>query len=316
MTTTAKQSRRSHRPWRVLLALLGVAALVGAACGDDDADDDADDAAADGPTIIVGAQDFPESQVLAEIYAQALQDNDFDAQVQDVGGFRPILFEAFDSGDVNLAPEYLGSELNFLEEGAATSDVDESLATLEPLLADRGLAAFEPAQAQNSNVFVVTRETSEELGLTTLSDLGEHADDLALGAPPDCEENPFCIPFLQEEYGVDLSAGFVPLDVGLIPESLAEGAVDVGIFFTTDPPLADENLVPLEDDRGAFAAENILPVGSQELVDAYGDDLADVLNAVSAELTTDTLIELNTRVIVDREDADVVAADWLADQDM
>jgi osmoprotectant transport system substrate-binding protein len=314
MTTTAKQSWRPRRPWRALLALLGVVALVGAACGDDD--DDGDGAAAEGPTIIVGAQDFPESQILAEIYAQALQNNGFDAQVQDIGGFRDLLFAAFESGDVNLAPEYLASELNFLEEGAATSDTEESLAALQPLLEDMGLVAFEPAEAQNVNVFVVTRATADELGLTTLSDLADHADDLSLGAPADCEENPFCIPFLQEEYGVDLSPGFVPLDTGLIPDSLTEGAIDVGIFFSTDPPLADENFVPLEDDRGGFGAENILPVGSQELVDAYGDDLVDVVNAVSAALTTDTLIELNTRNVVDREDPDAIAADWLDENDI
>lgn len=320
MTTTANDHRRLS-PWRALLIIMGVLALLAAACGDDDDGDDATDEAADeatddtpasdGPAISIGAQDFGESQVLAEIYRQALEANGFDATVQQVGGFRDLLFAAFDAGDVNLAPEYLASELNFLEEGAATSDVDESLAALEPLLADMGLAPLEPSDAQNVNVFVVTQETADAQGLTTLSDLTE---DLTLGAPPDCEENPFCIPGLLDVYGVDLSANFVPLEPQLIPDSLTEGAIDIGVFFSTDPPLADENLVPLEDDQGMFGAENILPVASQELVDAYGDELTSVLNEISAALTTDTLIELNTQHDVDREDAEVVAADWLAEE--
>lgn len=142
---------------------------------------------------------------------------------------------------------------------------------------------------------------------------GAAQSDLVLGAPPDCEENSYCIPGLVDVYGVDLSANFTPLTPELTVDSLRNGAIDIGVMFTTDPPLADDDLLALEDDQGMFAAENILPVGTQELVDVYGDGLAEVLNSISAELTTDDLIAMNSRYVNDNDDAEDIATDWVAD---
>jgi osmoprotectant transport system substrate-binding protein len=304
----------------VLLAVLAVFALVAAACGDDDDDTEAggdgggDTEVPDGPAISIGAQDFGESAILAEIYQGALEDAGYEAGIQEVGGFRDLLFGAFDSGDVNLAPDYVASQLEFLNDfaGEATSDVDETFAKLEPLLAERNLVGFQPSAAVDTNAFVVTQETSDELGLTTLSDLADNAD-LRLGGPQDCESNAFCIPGLMEVYGVDMSANFVPLDAGVVLTSLQEDAIDVGLLFSTDGRIASEGLVLLEDDQQMLAADNVFPVLSQEVADAYGEDLETLLNGISAELTTEDLIELNKRFDVDREDAEDIAADWLSE---
>jgi osmoprotectant transport system substrate-binding protein len=215
---------------------------------------------------------------------------------------------------VNLAPDYVASQLEFLNDfaGEATSDVDETFAKLEPLLAERNLVGFQPSAAVDTNAFVVTQETSDELGLTTLSDLADNAD-LRLGGPQDCESNAFCIPGLMEVYGVDMSANFVPLDAGVVLTSLQEDAIDVGLLFSTDGRIASEGLVLLEDDQQMLAADNVFPVLSQEVADAYGEDLETLLNGISAELTTEDLIELNKRFDVDREDAEDIAADWLSE---
>jgi osmoprotectant transport system substrate-binding protein len=311
-----------QRHTKVLAGLLALS-LLGAACGDDDDDDaatDEDTSAADvpdGPAISIGAQDFGESLILSEIYAGALTDAGYDASTTEVGGFRDLLFGAFESGDVNMAIDYVASELEFLNDGAgqATSDVNTTLAALEPLLEPMGIVAGAPSAAVDTNAFVITQETSDSLGITTLSDLAEKGADLTLGAPPDCESNGFCIPGLLRVYGVDFTANFTPLDFGVIPDSLDEGAIDIGVVGSTDGRLADESTgwVLLEDDKGMFAADNVFPIVSQEVVDAYGDDLISLLDDVSGALTTDDLIDMNKRYDVDRDDADAIAADWLAD---
>jgi osmoprotectant transport system substrate-binding protein len=307
---------RQPIPMRALAAAALAVALVAAACGDDDGDTTGDAPERDGPTISIGAQEFGESAILAEIYAQELEDEGFDVRIQSVGGFRDLLFGAFDSGDVNLAPDYVASQLEFLNDfaGEATSDVDETFDLLEPHLDDRDLVGLTPSDAVNTNTLVVTEETADELDLQSISDLADHPD-LTLGGPQDCETNAFCIPGLQDVYDVDLSENFVPLDPGVVPASLNEGAIDIGLIFSTDGRIADEGWVVLEDDQGMLAADNIFPVLSQDLVDAYGDDLTDVLDGISSDLTTDDLTELNRRYDVDNEDADAIASDWLADRD-
>ena len=293
-----------RRHVRVGAALLAVA-LLGSACGDDGND----------VAVTIGAQDFGESAILAEIYAGALEDAGFEVSVQEVGGFRDLLFGAFDSGEINLAPDYVASQLEFLNEGAgeATGDVDETFALLEPLLEEQDLVGLTPSAAVDTNAFVMTQERSDELGITTLSDLAEKGGDLTLGAPQDCESNPFCIPGLQEVYGLDMSANFEPLEAGLVATSLTEGAIDVGLIFSTDGRIDSEGWVLLEDDQNMLAADNVFPVLTQELADEGGDDLTGVLDDISAQLTTEDLIEMNRRFDVDREDAEDIAADWLAD---
>jgi osmoprotectant transport system substrate-binding protein len=313
---------RRHAKW---LAVLLAFALLGAACGDDDdtstesggsgGDSGAAAEPIEGPAISIGAQDFGESAILAEITSQALSNAGYDAGVQEVGGFRDLLFGAFESGDVNLAPDYVASSLEFLNDaaGQATSDVDQTFGLLTPLLAEKNLTGVTPSEAVDTNAFVVTEETSQDLGLTTLSDLASKGADLTLGAPPDCETNGFCIPGLLRVYGVDFSAHFEPLEFGVIPTSLDEGAIDVGVVSSTDGRLADPETgwVLLEDDKGMLAADNVFYVEANDLVEAYGGDLTALLEKISSELTTDDLIEMNKRYDVDKDDAEDIAADWV-----
>ena len=318
-----------------LLALLLAVATLAAACGDSDDDTATDESTSttaataetteagatgdepaevpDGPTITIGAQNFGESAVLSELYGQALANAGYTVEQQSLGGFRDIVYTSFDSGDINFTLEYVSSTLEFLNEGAgeASDDLDASMAALRTQLAERQLQALEPAtEAENSNVFVVTPEVAESKGLAAISDL---TADLRLGGPPDCEQNAACIPGLIETYGIDLSSNFTPLDGGgpLTVAALQGGEIDVAILFSTDPLIEDNGWVVLEDDEGLINVENIVPVTTDEIVETYGEDMAAVVDEVSAALTTDDLAAMNKRFAVEREDAEVIAQEWL-----
>jgi osmoprotectant transport system substrate-binding protein len=321
---------------KLLVALLATLALLAGACGDDDdpgvaaSDDDPtetgrqgegtteDDSGegtgtADGPAIRIGAQDFGESAILAQIYGQVLEANGYDVEQVSLGGFRDVLLAAFGNDEVNFSPEYAASMLEFLNGGAgeATGDAQETVELLQPKLEGLGLVALEPAPAVDTNAFVVTKETSRELGLTALSDLPADGGDLTLGAPQDCETNPFCLPGLERVYGVDLSGDFVPLESSLVAEALAAGEVQIGVLFSTSGRIADEGWVLLEDDKGMLAADNVTPVVSEDLIDAYGQELQDLIDEISAAIDTADLTELNKRYDIDREDADDIAANFI-----
>jgi osmoprotectant transport system substrate-binding protein len=323
------------RRWRPALAVVATAGLlVAAACGDDDEDGagggdgggggnggggpTTTEQASGAETIMIGAQDFGESQILAEIYEQALDGAGYEADTVEVGGFRDLLFQSIEAGDVNFAPDYVASQLEFLNDqaGEATNDLDETFPLLEDQLAEREMVAFEPAEALNVNAFVVTPETAEDANLETLSDLAEEGEDLTIGAPQDCEENAYCLPGLERVYGLDMSGNFTPLDQGLVPSALEEGEIDVGVMFSTDGALAEGDLVVLEDDQGMTAADNIVPVATEELVDSHNEGLADVVDEVTAQLTTRELVELNRLFDIEHEDAEDIAADWLTEQDI
>ena len=296
--------RRKGAVGAMLLALT----LIVSACGSGDG--------TDGPQITIGAQDFGESAILASLYAQALEAEGYDVAVQPLGGFRDIVLGSFESGDINFTPEYAASMLEFLNgfAGEATGDAEGTTESLRGYLSDLGLQAFDPSPAVDTNAFVVKPETSDSLGITSLSELASKGADLTLGGPPDCETNPFCIPGLQSVYGLDLSGNFTPLDAGAITVQAFEAdEIDVALLFSTSGIIADRGWVLLEDDQNMLAADNVVPVMSDEIADAYGSDFRDLLDRISAALSTADLTEMNRQFDIEQLDAEDIARSWLVE---
>jgi osmoprotectant transport system substrate-binding protein len=308
-----------------LLAALGAMLLLLAACngggGTDPGDggteggatEEGGDPAAAG-TITIGSADFDENVIVAAMYASALEDAGYDVERRFSFGNREAYFGALEAGELDLVPEYVGTAVEFLNAGAgeATGDVDATTERLRELVADADLEVLEPADAQNSNGFVVTQETAAQYDLATLSDLEPVAGELTLGGPPECPERPLCALGLRDVYGVEFGE-FQPLDVGgpVTVQALDSGEIDVALLFTTDESIRINDWVLLEDDQGLQPAENLVPVISAEVVD---DTIRERLNAISAELTTEELTELNRRVRFDGEDPEDVADAWLEEK--
>lgn len=294
----------------VIGAILMAVALVATACGSGDG------VVQEGPEIVIGAQNFGESAILAEVYSQALAEAGYSVSTQDLGGFRDLVLGSFESGEINLTPEYASSMLEFIngDVSEATGDATETTGLLQGYLDDLGLVAFTPSPAVDTNAFVITPETSEALGVTTISDLAGKEAELTMGGPPDCETNPFCIPGLQDVYGVDMSGSFTSLDAGSVTvQALEAGEIDVAVMFSTSGVIADKGWVLLEDDLNMLAADNVVPVMTTEVAEAYGDDFMTLLDQISAALTTADLTELNRQFDIDTRDPDAIATDWLTD---
>ena len=152
-------------------------------------------------------------------------------------------------------------------------------------------------------------EDEPETGSGATSGSGEPiASQLVLGGPPECPDRPFCLPGLKETYGLEF-ADFKPLDVGgpLTVKALKGGQIDVGLLFSTSSAIVANDFVLLEDDQGLQTAENIVPLVGE----AVDDSAAELLDQVSAALTTENITELNGRVELEQEDPTDVAADFL-----
>jgi len=260
--------------------------------------------------LTVGAVGFAENQIVAEMYAQILENARYEVERQTSLESRDILQPALEKGEIDVAPEYLGSLLLFLDaDASASGDPADNVSQLEPLLADSNITLLEPSAANDTNAFVVTEETASEYGLSTMSDLADVAGELTLGGPPECPKRPFCIPGLKETYGIEFGE-FKPLDVGgpITVQALKGGEIDVGLLFSTSSVIAQNGWVVLEDDKGLQTAENIVPVVNS---DVLNDEIAQLLNSVSAALTTENITELNGRVEIDQEDPEDVAQEFL-----
>jgi len=301
--------RRSFRIRTVGATVLALA-LVASACGDDDA---SGDVPADGPTINVGSTNFGEQLIVGEIYAQAMEAAGYPVETSFNLGSREVVNPALKSGEIDLLVEYTGTLLTF-EGGTSTTDSQETYDALADLYSGTGLTVANYTPAQDKNGIVVTGAFADDNGVSSTSDLAAMNGTLVFGGPPECPNREFCLIGLTDVYGLDF-AEFKPLDVGgpLTVAALEGGEIDVALLFSSDGVIAAKGFVLLEDDQSLQPADNLVPVLRREIVEAYGQDLIDLLDSVSAKITTAELSELNKRFSLDAEDADVLAKDWLAD---
>jgi osmoprotectant transport system substrate-binding protein len=301
--------------------VLGIAALLAttlAACEPSDDTLPASTSVLGDDAITVASFDFAESHLLAEIYAQALEAAGYEVDRALDLGPRELVAPALVGGLVEFVPEYAGSALRFIRQGAATSsdDVDITRDRLVEALGDDPVTVLEPAPAENANAFVVTRETADAAGLRTISDLREIAGDLTFGGPPECSTRSLCLVGLEDLYGVTFG-NVVALDSGgpLTRQALRDGGVDVALLFSSDPSLVHSDFVELVDDLGLQPAENITPIVRREVTERWGDDLVETIDGVSARLTEVELRVLNG-IVDDGVDVASVARGWLRQQDL
>jgi osmoprotectant transport system substrate-binding protein len=297
------------RPSLRLAAAGAALTLLATACGG--GDDDAATDVPDGPTIDVASFNFPESEILGEIYAQAMEDAGYPVDRSLNLGARELVYPDLIDGGIGLLPEYLGSALVVWFEQDPPEDVDGGLAALRDAFEPEGVTVLEPAPAENNQAFVVTSTFADEQGLSTLGDLAD-AGPVTFAGPPECEGRETCYQGLVDTYGLS-EVGFESIqEAAARLAAIESGEVEVILLFSTDAPLAGDQLVILEDDQGMLPPENITPVLRTDIVDAYGDDLTALLDQVTAALSTEALQQMNAEASEGRSAAEI-ASDWLAD---
>lgn len=192
--------------------------------------------------LTIGAANFTENITLAEIYAAVLEQAGYSTEVREIGN-RETYLPALESGEIDIVPEYAATFAEFLEgdveNAIASGDIAETVAALEPLAEERGLAIGAAADAQDQNAFATTQGFVDQYGVTTLSELAENCGGVVLGGPPECPERPFCQPGLEDTYGIEV-AEFRSLDAGgpLTKTAITTGEVAVGLVFSSDGQLA------------------------------------------------------------------------------
>lgn len=270
--------------------------------------------------IIVGSAAFTESQILAEIYAGALVWAGFNARTQLSIGAREAYLGALASGAVDIIPDYSGNLLLYLDPKATASTAQEILQALPAALGtlttgDSGaeIRALNASEAEDKDSLVVTAQTAQKYGLRSLEDLAPHCTNLKLGAAPEFAERAYGIPGLKEKYGC-VPAEFVPLSDGggaLTVKALLDDTVQVVDLYSTTPAIEQNQLVVLEDPKNMILAQQVLPIINTSRVP---DSAAEVLNRVSAKLTTADLRTLNDRVSgTSKQEPAQAAATWLSE---
>ena len=265
-------------------------------------------------SIKVGSADFPESNIIAEIYAQALEANGFEISRQFGIGSRETYIPAVQDHSIDLIPEYTGNLLQYFDkENEVTDPQAVLLALYDKIPGD--LSILTPSPANDQDTVAVTSETAQRWNLKTIGDLARYSPEVKFGGPSEFISRAEGLPGLKAKYGLDVpQANFVSISDGGGPatvRALVDGTVTAADIFSTSPAIPQNKLVVLEDPKNNFLAANVVPlVASQKM----SNQLKSVLNAVSAKLTTEALIEMNTATSGNGGmDPDEAAQKWVQD---
>lgn len=310
-STRTPAARVALRAARVLAAATALAvAMALSACGDSDPLAAGGSCSGDGLTV--GSANFPESETIAEIYAEVLRANGFSVDTKLGIGSREAYIPALRKCAISVIPEYTGNLLQYLDKNANASSAADVQSALGTALGS-DLAIGTPAPGEDSDAVVVTRSTAQRWNLSTIADLAAHSAEVKFGAPAEFQERPGGLPGLKKNYDLDIAGNnFVPIADGGGPatvRALVEGQVTAADIFTTSPAIPQNDLVVLGDPKHNFPAQNVVPLLNAS---KKSEKALAALNAVSAQLTTAELIKLNEAVSgAGKTEPKAAAAAWV-----
>lgn len=258
-------------------------------------------------SITVGSADFSESQLIAEIYGQALAAKGIEVKKKPNIGNRETYMAAIKDGSVDLVPEYTGASLAYFDKNSTETDPQKAYDALKKALTP-GLEILEMSPATDEDTIVVTKATADKYGLKSIGDL--KGKNLVAGGSSEFKVRTAGLKGMKDKYDVDFK-DYKTLDAGgpLSIKALETNQIQVTDLFTTQAVIKDKGWVQLEDPEHILPPNNIVPLIR---TDHKSDDVVSTLNAVDAKLTTDALTDLVKRIDVGKESADAVAKDWLS----
>jgi osmoprotectant transport system substrate-binding protein len=321
--------RIDKRRLRVLLAALSALALTlgVAACGS--SDDSTTDTTSQGSSagaiesnpangkvsLTIGSKNFPEQEILGEIYAQALQAAGYKVKTALNLGSETVALKAVKTGQISGYPEYASTALTSFfgkdpEQVPASAKGAYEEAKVE--FEKEGLTAFAPTPFASANAVGLLKTTAEKYDLEDISDLEGVSEKLSLYGSPECRQRIDCLAGLEELYGLKFKS-FTPVDIGLRYTVLEKGQADLSILFTTDPQLAAESdkFVILEDDEEVFPAGNVIFVTKKSTVEKAGPDYEETILQVQEGLDLKVMQELDARVELEKQTPKEAAASYL-----
>lgn len=265
-------------------------------------------------TVVVGSANFPESQLLGEIYAQAIEAEGVDVEQQPNIGAREAYMSAIqgDNPSINVLPEYLGYLLEYFNDDIPDTGVDAVKKQLgEDLPAN--LETLQVSDATDEDAIVVTQQTAQKYDLSSIADLEPVAGKLVAGGSPEFRTRRAGVAGMKEVYGVEFKS-FRTLDAAgpLSEKALLNDQIQVSDFFTTQPAIEEHDLVMLEDPKDIILPGNVVPVIRSDIPDK--EQVESALNEVSEALTTEKLAAMLVQVDSKKVPMDEVASQFLSDE--
>jgi osmoprotectant transport system substrate-binding protein len=260
-------------------------------------------------TVVVGSANFPEDELLAQIYADALQGAGVKVSTKLNIGAREVYYPELTKGAISVIPEYNGALLttsvDTTSKATSTAEVNAALKAKLPSTAE----ILNSSPAQDKDSITVTQANAAKYHLKSISDLSSVAKNWVIGGPSEFKTRADGIVGLKNIYGLTFKS-FSPLDESgpITISALKSGKVQAADIFTTTPQIVTDKFVSLADPKDMFAAQNVTPLVYKKAASAK---VVSTLNAVSAKLTTEALLQMDKALTIEHASYAEVASGFI-----
>jgi osmoprotectant transport system substrate-binding protein len=289
------------------VAIGAVVALAGCSSSDPLQSGSTDKASAG--TIVIGSQAYYSNEIIAEAYAQALENAGFKVNRQFQIGQRSVYLPELASGKIDVIPDYSGNLLQYYD-AKTTAKSEADIEAALPAALPKGLRVLKAAPATDQDTYTVTKEFSEKNNVKSLADLKNVSGPLVVGANAEFQTRPYGIPGLKSTYGVTATLKAIGDSGGpLTVNALKSNTVQLADIYSADPAIKANGFVTLEDPDNLILPEAVIPVVDKK-VDSKA---AAIIEAVNAKLTQSELISMNSKSVNDKSSSAVIAKAFLKD---
>ncbi len=258
-------------------------------------------------SIRVGSKNFTENEILAELYALALEDAGYKVERHfDISS--SAVHTSITNEEIDLYPEYTGTAyVSILKHTDVPSSDKIYQTSKEEYNTKYQLTLLDNSTANDSQAIAVTSTISKKYNRKTISDLQNNASKIRFASQGEFDKRSDGLVGLEKVYGKFNFKSSKIYDNSLKYTILDNNKADAIPAYSTEGQLSSDKYVLLEDDKNFWPAYNVVPVVRNEVVT---DDLKEAINKIQKKITTEDLQALNAKVDIDKEEYEDVASEY------
>ena len=262
------------------------------------------------PAVTLGSKNFAESNIIGQLYTQALKAKGFTVNLKSEIGSTELIYKALKAGQIDGYPEYTGVLLSAVaEQKTPPTSEQQAYEQAKTFVEKEGFTLLEKTPFYDTNVLITLPKYATEHSLSSIGDLKPLNNKFTIGGAPELATREEGLPGIKKLYGVE--GKFKPVSIELSYQAIEGGQVNVQSVFSTDGQLLGGKFKTLSDPKHVFGFQNVAPIIKKSVVEAQGPAFSETINKVSALLTIPAMQQMNKAVSIDKQSAASVAAEFL-----
>ena len=264
-----------------------------------------------GPKLAVGSMNSTEQILLAEIAAQHLEHRLGRAVDRHPNLGRTVnAYQALQSGEVNMYPEYSGSIVTEILKEVPSADASLVFQRARgEMKRTAQLELLDPLGIDNPFVVVIRADDPRAGKVSTLSEAAAVKDGWALGVTSEFQQLSDGMAALTQ-YKLPMKAAPRSMDGAALFSSLQKGTVTMIVTRATDGNLTQATWKTLRDDRNLFVPKQAALLVQDALLTAL-PAARPALQELSGKFTVEKMRKLNAQVDLEHLQPKDVAASFL-----